>query len=88
MEILDMKFAGIPIGTLIAVVVVWYFVRDGWREWREHRAFAKELDEAKRKRDDEYEWKPKMVNGVDCGEWVGKKDGRSLANIGYDVGLE
>jgi hypothetical protein len=63
-------------------------VRNGWREWRENRAFAKELDGAKKKENDEYEWKPHMLNGVDYGEWVSKKDGRSLGNIGYDVGLE
>jgi hypothetical protein len=35
MEILDMTFAGIPIGMLIAVVAGWYFVRGAWRKWRQ-----------------------------------------------------
>src|SRR5262245_19356431 len=32
-------------------------------------AFASELDEATKKSHVEHEWKPRMANGVDCGEW-------------------
>ena len=81
MEILDMTFAGIPAGMLIAVLAVWYFVTKVWREWRQDLASIKEIEKAK-KFHEEHEWKPRMVNGVDCGEWVSKKDGRSLSNLG------
>jgi len=76
MEILDMTFAGIPVGLLIAVVAAWYFARNVWRQWRQDRKDIKEIEEAHKKFRAENEWKPRMVNGVDCGEWVSKKDGR------------
>jgi hypothetical protein len=78
MEITDLTFVGIPIGILVGLVALWYFSKSIWTEWREHRAFVKEIETAKKKPDDEYEWKPNMNNGVDCGEWVSKKDGRPL----------
>jgi hypothetical protein len=92
MEILDMTFAGIPIAMLIAVVAGWYFTRNTWREWRQDRAIIKEIEEAHKKFRAENEWKPRMVHGVDCGQWVSKKDGRPCADLvdtlGYEVGLD
>jgi hypothetical protein len=79
MEILDMTFASIPIVTAIGVVALWYFSKNIWKDWREHRAFVKEIEEVRKKSDEEYEWKPNINRyGVDCGEWVRKKDGRPL----------
>ena len=46
MEILDMTFASIPIVTAIGVVALWYFSKNIWKDWREHRAFVKEIEEA------------------------------------------
>jgi hypothetical protein len=77
MEILDMKFAGIPIGTLIIIVAIWYGVKNAWTEWRQHRADVKEIDEASKKFKEEHEWVPRMISGVDCGEWV-RKDGSPI----------
>jgi hypothetical protein len=48
----------------------------------------KKIEEASKKFNEEHEWKPRTINGVDCGEWVSKKDGRSLGNLGYEVGLD
>jgi hypothetical protein len=81
MEIRDMTFAGIPIGMLIAVVAGWYLLRSAWREWRQDFADVKEIEEAHKKFLAENEWKPRMVNGVDYGEWVSKKDGRPRADL-------
>jgi hypothetical protein len=88
MEILDMTFAGIPVGLLIAVVAGWYFTRNAWREWRQDRNDIKEIEEAHKKFRAENEWKPRMVNGVDCGEWVSKKDGRIRADLVDTLGYE
>ena len=46
MEILDMTFAGIPVGMLIAVVAGWYFVRSAWRKCRQDFADINEIEEA------------------------------------------
>jgi hypothetical protein len=75
MEILGLKFAGIPVWLLILAAGLWYNVRYAYREWRKDRELSQEVDEAGRKFKAEHEWKPRMVNGVDCGEWV-RKDGR------------
>jgi hypothetical protein len=77
MEILDMKFAGIPVWMLIVGVGLWYGVRNAWREWREQRAMVREMEEAQSKFNAEHEWKPYLVNGIDCGEWV-RKDGEPI----------
>jgi hypothetical protein len=77
MEILDMTFMGVPVGTLIGIVAAVYLVNYAWKEWRKDRADIKEVDETLEKFRAEHEWKPRMVNGVDCGEWV-RKDGRPL----------
>jgi hypothetical protein len=90
MEILNMTFAGIPIGMLIAGAAAWYFARSVWRERRQNLAdIIKKIEDAHKKFRAENEWKPRMVNGVDCGEWVSKKDARPRADLvdtlGYDV---
>ena len=61
-------------------MAAWYFVRSGWREWRQDRKDIKEIEEAHKKFRAENEWRPRMVNGVDCG-WVSKKDGRPRADL-------
>jgi len=77
MEILDMSFAGL-VGTLIIVVGLAYAVNAAWKEWRQDRKAWQEIDEADKKFREDHEWKPRMVNGVDCGKWV-LKNGRPLA---------
>jgi hypothetical protein len=76
-EILNMTFAGVPVTTILIVVGVGYGVNRAWKEWREDRAMVKEVRESMEKFDAEHEWKPHMVNGVDCGEWI-RKDGRPV----------
>jgi hypothetical protein len=66
------------IGTLIIVVGLAYAVNAAWNEWREDRKAWQEIDEADKKFREEHEWKPRMVDGVDCGKWV-LKDGRQFA---------
>jgi hypothetical protein len=75
MEILDLKLGGITICFLLGVFGFWYLGNKMLREWRDRRAFKKELDEM-RKNDDTV-WKPDMVSGVDHGRWV-RKDGGSI----------
>jgi hypothetical protein len=50
-------------------------VSNGLKDWGEQRELKRELDEADKKFKEEYEWKPMMVGGADCGKWV-RKDGR------------
>jgi len=75
MEILDMFFGGIPLAVLIIVSGLPYGVHAVWNDWREQRAFGKEFDSNMKTFKEEHEWKPYIVDGVDCGEWV-RKDGR------------
>ena len=75
MEILDLTFAGIPVGTILIVVGVAYGVNKAWKEWRQDRRFVRDFDVKMKKFRDEHEWEPRKVNGVDCGEWI-RKDGR------------
>jgi hypothetical protein len=77
MEILDMTLAGIPVGTALVVGAVCYNGRYAYREWRKHRTMVRELKQHQREFDAEHEWKPCIVNGIDCGEWV-RKDGRPI----------
>jgi hypothetical protein len=71
MEILDMTFAGIPVGMLIAVVAGWYFVRSAWRKWRQDFAGIKEIEEAH-----------KRFRAKD-----GRPRDDLIDTLGYDVGL-
>jgi len=77
MEILDLKFAGVPVWMILVVAGLLYNARFAYREWRKDRDTVRELDEAQRRFQSEHVWKPRMVGGVDCGEWV-RKDGRPL----------
>lgn len=74
MEILEMTFAGIPVSLWLIIAGVWFGGRAAWKEWREHRDLVKEMDDASKKFNEEHEWEPHLVNGVDCGRWVEKKD--------------
>ncbi|MGB6396487.1 MAG: hypothetical protein WBF73_12470 [Bradyrhizobium sp.] len=77
MEILDLKFAGIPVWIILLVAAICYNGRYAFREWRKDREMVREVEAAQRKFKAEHEWKPRMVGGVDCGEWV-CKDGRPV----------
>jgi len=46
-----------PIGTALAAVGLWYFSKSIWKEWREHRAFVKEIEEANV---EGFHWSPPM----------------------------
>jgi|tagenome__1003787_1003787.scaffolds.fasta_scaffold20785889_1 hypothetical protein len=70
MEILDLKFAGVPIWIILMIVGVWYNGRRTLKEWRKDRQLAREVDEARRKFKDTHVWKPHVVGGNDYGEWV------------------
>jgi hypothetical protein len=37
---------------------------------RAYLSYGGAMDEADKKFREEHEWKPRMVNGVDCGKWV------------------
>jgi hypothetical protein len=74
MEILDMKFAGIPIAFLIIGIGLWYGVLNIWREWKKQQVLKKELDDANRVLHEKFRWEPDMSTGSDQGKWV-PKDG-------------
>ena len=46
-----------------------------WYVGADHAGY--ELKQHQREFDAEHEWKPRIVNGIDCGEWV-RKDGRPI----------
>jgi hypothetical protein len=76
MEIINMRFAGL-VSLIFVVVAVLYGVVKAWRGWRKDRAEVEEFDASmNRIIKEEYEWKPRIQNGVDVGEWV-PKDGKS-----------
>jgi hypothetical protein len=62
---------------LIVGIGLWYGVRNAWREWRQDREMVREVTEAQKKLNAEHEWKPRIVKGVDYGEWV-RKDGQPI----------
>jgi hypothetical protein len=82
MELLNMTVGGVSIGTLLLIWGVWYMVSNCLKDWGEQRERKRELDEADKEFKEEYEWKPMMVGGADCGKWV-RKDGpgRSMAKL-------
>ncbi|MBW5440821.1 intracellular growth attenuator family protein [Bradyrhizobium canariense] len=55
MEILDLKFAGVPIWLLLLIGCIFYNGRYAYREWRKDRDTARELDEAQRRFKAEHE---------------------------------
>jgi len=70
-----MTFMGIPVAALAIVALLAYYANMVWKEWRQDRAFIKDLDEKLKKFIEDHEWRPHMVKGVNCqGEWV-RKDG-------------
>ena len=71
MEILDMSFAGV--GTLLIFVGLAYAASAAWKEWQQDRQDWEQIEEAERKFLEEHEWKPRMINGIDCGKWVIKE---------------
>lgn len=73
MEILDLKFAGVPVWLILVIVGLWYNVRHAYREWRKNRDTSRQLDEALRNVEAEHVSRPHPVGGVDCGEWVRKE---------------
>lgn len=77
MEILDLKFGGVPVWLILVGAGILYNGRYAYREWLKNRDTARELDEVQRKFQAEHLWKLRMVSGVDCGEWV-RKDGRPI----------
>jgi hypothetical protein len=77
MDLLDLKVGGVAIGILLGILGTWYLISSIFKYRREQRALRKELDEAEKKFRDELVWKPRMVGGIDCGEWV-RKDGRPI----------
>jgi len=66
---MEILYAGIPI---VVIVGVSCFVRIASKEWRRDRAHMKARKAAREEFNAKYEWKPRMVNGVDCGDWVHK----------------
>jgi hypothetical protein len=80
MEILDLKLGGISISTwLIVAGIIWLCKKlyEGWEAWKERRQWRKDYEAKKKIWDKENNWKPKMVGGVDCGEWV-RNDGKPI----------
>jgi hypothetical protein len=55
MEILEMMFAGISVGTWLIIVGVWFGARAAWKEWREHRDLVNEMDEASKRFNETHE---------------------------------
>jgi hypothetical protein len=51
----------------LGVIGVWYVSRNVWREWRDQRAFNKEMDQSQRKFKEQHVRKPRMVSRADCG---------------------
>jgi hypothetical protein len=86
MEILDLKFGGVPISVWLGVVgIIWLCKKlfEGIGEWRERRQWGKEYDAKKRAWEAEHVWQVKMVGGADCGEWV-RRDGRPIRDDEWD----
>jgi hypothetical protein len=67
----------VVVGGLLTVGVG-YIAHTAWKEWRQDRENIKALKALKAAREEfnaKYEWKPRMVDGIDRGDWV-RKDGR------------
>jgi hypothetical protein len=80
MEILDLRFAGIPVSTWFWRIFGILFCRSVYKEfldWKERRSWKKQFDAKKKIWDEQHVWKSKIVSGVDYGEWV-RKDGRPI----------
>ena len=80
MEILDLKFGGIPVSTWLLIACFLLFGRGVYRaylDWKEHRNWKKQFEAKKKIWDEQHVWRPNIVGGVDCGKWV-RKDGRPI----------
>jgi hypothetical protein len=74
MEILDLKFAGFSIWAWLIVIGIFVFFKKEYPKWKERRQWRKEFKAKEKVWMSENHWQPKMVGGVDCGEWV-RNDG-------------
>jgi hypothetical protein len=90
MEILDLKFAGIPVSTwLILLWGLWLckVTHKEYLDWKERRAWKKEYAAKKNVWDQQHRWEPRIVNGVDYGEWV-RKDGQPIDDDDWNPAKE
>lgn len=60
-----------PVAVLVMVGGATYMVSKAWKQWRE------DFRGAMKKFDEEHEWKPRMINGIDCGDWSARMVARS-----------
>jgi hypothetical protein len=80
MEILDLRFAGISLGTWLGIAALFFLgkgIYAAYQDWAERRQWRKQYEVKKRKWDSENHWEPNIINGVDRGEWV-RNDGRPI----------
>ena len=77
MEILNMTFAGIPLGVFIVLLGVGYIAHNAWTEWQQNRANIKAIRKAREAFNAKHVWRSRIINDVDHGEWV-RKDGRPI----------
>jgi hypothetical protein len=81
MEITHLTLFGIPIWIWLGAAGLFMGFKAAHEDWKERRQLKKEMDESMARFKAEHRWQPKMVGGVDCGEWV-RKDGTPVRN--YD----
>ena len=79
MEILDLKFAGIPIWLWLIGIALAMGIRKAVREWLEHREVVNKVEEHNKKLEAKYRWDPESE------KWV-RKDGKP-GGPEYDIEL-
>jgi hypothetical protein len=72
MEVLNMTFAGVTVQTWIWIAIAAWVIHRVINAVREHRQTKRQLDHARKDFEARHRWQPRMINGVDCGEWVEK----------------
>ncbi len=80
MEIMDMTFGGIKVGTLLGVcglIYLAYVLKSIWDDIIERRRYTEEREAADKKFHEEHEWKGAPYG---YGEWV-RKDGRPIGDL-------
>lgn len=75
MDSLDERLGGVTLAILLGIGGASYLLRSIFKEWRQQWALKTEQCETQAEFKAEHIWQPRMVSGIDCGEWV-RKDAR------------
>ena len=81
MDSLDVRLGGLSLAILLGICGAWYLLR-GIFENGDSMGVQYHPSKTQAEFKAEHIWQPRMVSGIDCGEWV-RKDGQPFKDRSY-----